>query len=74
MNITAAFIRKIICDKGLKHKAVAGKAGYSEQQFSDMLHGRKNIQDIDVLRIANALNVTPNELFGITSADEKKGD
>lgn len=58
-------IRAIIDAKGLKHKAVAEKAGYSIQQFSSMLNGRKTIECDDLWRIANALEVTPNELFGI---------
>ena len=60
-----ANIRSIIDRKGLKHKAVAEKAGYSIQQFSNMLSGRKVIECTDIWRIANALEVTPNDLFGI---------
>lgn len=57
----------IIKDKGLKKKSVAAKAGYSKQQFSNLMNGRKLLKGDDILRIANALEVTPNELFGITT-------
>ncbi len=59
------YTRKIIQDKGLKQKSVAIKAGYTDQQFSNLLNGRKFFSAYDVLRIANALEVTPNDLFGI---------
>ncbi len=63
--------KKIIHERGIKQKVVAEKAGYSAQQFSNMLNRRKVIEWIDVMRISNALGVTPNDLFGITSSDQK---
>lgn len=66
-DIVAPNIKWIIRDRCLKQSAVAKKAGYSEQQFSSMMNGRKVIKDIDILRIATALGVDANELF-------KKGD
>lgn len=59
--------RKIIEKKGMKHRAVAERAGFSEKQFSALLNHRKIIKDTDVIAIANALEVTPNELFGLTN-------
>lgn len=67
MNNVAEYTRKIMNDKGLKQKSVAEKAGYSQQQFSNLLTGRKSFGANDVLRIAMALKVTPNELFGINN-------
>lgn len=67
MNVIAENILAIINERGLKHVAVAKKAGYSRQQFSYMIHGRKAIGPTDILRIADALDVTPNDLFGIKS-------
>lgn len=61
------YIKQIINSKGLKQKSVAIKAGYTEQQFSNLLNGRKVFKVDDVLRIANALEVTPNDLFGLSS-------
>ncbi len=57
--------KKIIHERGIKQKVVAEKAGYSAQQFSNMLNGRKIIGCIDIMRISDALRVTPNDLFGI---------
>ncbi len=59
--------RAIICSKGLKQRSVAEKMGVSEQQLSAMLNRRKVIKDTDVMAFANALSVTPNELFGIST-------
>lgn len=56
-------IKKLIEIKGLKQCAVAYRAGFSEQEFSNMLNGRKIIKAEDVTAIANALDATPNDLF-----------
>lgn len=58
-------VKQIINTRGLKQYIVAEKAGYPMQTFNNMLNGRKVITDYDVAKIANALNVTPNELFRI---------
>ena len=60
-------VKKIIADKCLKQGAVAAKAGYNYKAFSNMLNGRKVITDVDVAKIAKALGVTPNDVFGIRS-------
>lgn len=64
-SVTAENIKKIIRKKGMFKSAVAEKAGYDTKKFSNMLNGRKLVTDVDVMNIANALEVTPNELFGI---------
>ncbi len=56
-------IKRLIEVKGLKQCAVANKAGFSEQEFSNMLNGRKIIKAEDVAVIAGALDATPNDLF-----------
>lgn len=56
-------VRKVIAEKGLKHKAVAERIGRTEQQFSAMLNGRRIVRDCDVVAIADALGVTPNDLL-----------
>ena len=48
-----------------KQCVIASRAGYSKQQFSDMVNGRRIIKVVDILAIAEVLGVTPNELFGI---------
>lgn len=59
--------RRIITERGLKNRAVAERAGFSENQFSAILNKRRVVRDIDVIAIAHALGVTPNELFADTS-------
>ena len=56
--------------KCLKQGAIAKKADYDGKVFSNMLNGRKIITDLDVIRIANALEVEPNELYGIEKKTE----
>lgn len=67
MCVVAENIRKIMAEKGFKQKAIAQKAGYTEQQFSNLLCGRKTIEADDVIRITAALGVYPNDLYGIRS-------
>ena len=66
-SVIAENVKQIIRDKCLKQGAVAAKAGYDYRAFSNMLNGRKVITDVDVAKIANALGVTPNGVFGIQS-------
>lgn len=60
----ANIIRAIIKRKGLIQRAVAECAGFSEQQFSDMLYGRKVIRAEFVPGVAKALGVKVAELYG----------
>lgn len=69
-------VKRIIKDKGLKQGVVGEKAGYNYRTFSNMLNGRKTVTDVDVVKIANVLDVTVNDLFVIpkaTETGEKKG-
>lgn len=63
VSIVAQNARRIMAERGLKHGAIAKRAGYNENQFSAIMNGRRTIRDTDVSAIANALEVTPNELF-----------
>lgn len=65
-------VKRILSAKGIKQKTIAERAGYTEQTFSNMLNGRKNIYDEDVLRISRALEVLPNDLFGLSEERGKK--
>lgn len=56
-------IASLIKKSGLKQLSVAEKAGYSAQDFSAMLNGRKLIRACDIPNIAHALKVPVNELF-----------
>ncbi len=68
-NCIAVGIRAIIADKGLVQKAVAQRAGFTEQQFSDMLNKRKIIRVEYIPAIAKALGVSVGELYAAGAAD-----
>lgn len=59
-------LARIIKERGLKQSAVAQWAGYTNQQFTDMLNGRKIIKPCDAMAIATALNVNIGDLFADT--------
>lgn len=56
-------IERIIKDKGFIMSAIAQKSGFSAQQFSDMLNGRKIIRADYVTPIAKAMGVSVQEIF-----------
>ena len=59
-NPVARNIQSII---GLKQKAVAENAGLTAQSLCDVISGRRVLKIAEVKRIADALSVTPNDLF-----------
>lgn len=62
MNI-AKGIKVILAQKGLQQKYVAERAGFTEQQFSAMLNGRKLILAEHMPGIAQALGVSIAEVY-----------
>ena len=59
----ATKIRKILEQRGFSQAAIARKAGYSRQDLSYMLNGRKIIKVCDIVKIAKAMQIPPEELF-----------
>lgn len=59
----AAGIQHIITERGLIQRAVAQRAGYTQQQFSDMMNDRKTIKATDIVPISRALGVTIQEVY-----------
>lgn len=54
---------KLMEERGVKQVYVAKKAGYTAQELSDMLNGRRLIKACDIPRIAEALNVTSDDIY-----------
>ncbi len=59
----ACGIKNLIVEKGLIQRAVAQRAGYTQQQFSDMLNNRKVIKAVDLIPISTALGVPVQEIY-----------
>lgn len=65
MNKTVvARIKSLIKEKGMIQRVVAERSGFTAQQFTDMLYGRKIIRAEYLPRIAAVLGVDVKELFG----------
>lgn len=67
-SVVANQLRKIIFEKGIKQSVFADKSGFTAQELSDMLNGRRLIRAVDIVAILNTLQkyqVDANELFGI---------
>lgn len=56
-------IRILMSERGLIQKSVALRAGYTPQQFSDMLNDRKTIKATDIVPISKALGVSVQEIY-----------
>ena len=56
-------IQKIIVKKGLKNLYVAEKAGFTPQELSDMINGRRLIKACDVPRLATAPGVEAGDIY-----------
>ncbi len=63
MNTVTNNIKTIIKAKGFKQKHIAEQLGLSEQNFSNILCGRKIFKTEYVNSVCRALEITPNELF-----------
>ena len=72
-SIVAGNTKRIIKNGCFKQGAIAERAGYDPKQFSNMLNGRKIISDVDVMKIANALGVEPNDLYRVKHGDSQLG-
>nr|DAY17510.1 MAG TPA: helix-turn-helix domain protein [Caudoviricetes sp.] len=73
-SIVADNLSNIIKEKCLKQCTVAEKAGYSKQQLTDMLKGRKRIKETDILRLASALDVDVSVLLKTEADSNEAGD
>lgn len=67
-------IARIIKDKGLKQTYVAFKAGYTTQELSDMLNGRKLIKVCDIPRIAKVLGVKSDDIYEAGREEVERDD
>ncbi|MGM9937132.1 MAG: helix-turn-helix domain-containing protein [Candidatus Ornithomonoglobus sp.] len=56
-------IKTIIERKGYKKKIIAAKMGYKENQFSDLLNGRRVVKLDDIIQLCDLLEVQPNDLI-----------
>lgn len=56
-------INALILKKGIKQKIVAERAGYTPQELSDMLNGRRLIKACDIPRIAEALDSKSDDIY-----------
>lgn len=74
-NTLGERIREICGARGWSESRLAKEIGISRTQLSRTITGKTEPLVSTLVRIANALNVTPNDLLGITndlSADELK--
>ena len=56
-------LKAIIAELGVKQIYVAEKAGYKEQDLSDMIRGRRIIKACDLAKLAHAMNVTIDDIY-----------
>lgn len=62
-------LRSIIKEKEVTQAYVAEQAGMTPKQLSDLLNGEMVFDVYYVTPICNALEITPNKLFGVSELD-----
>lgn len=70
----ATGIEKIIREKGYIQGSIAAKAGFSDQQFCDMLKGRKVIRADYLVPIAKAMGVQVQDIFDAGAGLQQPGE
>lgn len=58
-----ANIKSEIQNRGMKQGVVAERSGFSDQEFSNMMNGRKLVKVEYIPAIASAIGVSANDLF-----------
>ena len=59
-------IKRIIGEKGMKQGVVAERAGFTKQEFSNLMNDRRKLLRVEHLpAIADALGVEVNALYGV---------
>ncbi len=51
--------------KGLKQKVIAEKSGFTENQMSQIINGKRNLSADELEIICNAMNCKPNDIYSI---------
>lgn len=66
-------IKRIIDEKGMKQGFVAEKAGFTKQEFSNILNDRRKLLRVEHLwDIAMTLDVSVNDLYGVEKKEVKE--
>lgn len=60
-----------IKSKGLKQCAVAEKAGFTENQFSQILNGKRSVSADELEIICNAMEATPNDIYHCSKKNKR---
>lgn len=58
-------LKQYMSENGLKQKVIAEKSGFTENQMSQMLNGKRNISADELEIICNAMNAKPNDIYCI---------
>lgn len=63
-------LRLYIDRNGLKQKVIASNSGFSENQMSQILNGKRNISADELEIVCNAMGANPNEIYEISEDEE----
>ncbi len=56
-------LKKYVEEKGMKQRALAEKTGFSDNQVSQTLNGKRSISADELEVYCNALNISPNDIY-----------
>jgi transcriptional regulator with XRE-family HTH domain len=71
MDALARALRARAQELGLSHAAIARRIGMSERRYAHYVNGRNEPDLATLVRIAKALQTSPNELLGFTAETKR---
>lgn len=71
MELFANNLRQRAEQLGLAHAEVARRAGLSERRYGNYVSGRREPDLATLVRIAQVLETTPNNLLGVAGGSER---
>lgn len=60
-------LKLYIKDSGLKQCSIAEKAGFTENQFSQILNGKRSVSADELEAICKSIGATPNDIYHVDS-------
>lgn len=58
-------LKRILKRKGMKQSVFSKALGIPRQRITDIISGRRLVYPSEIMQMAKALDVSPNELFGM---------
>ncbi|MCI9597883.1 MAG: helix-turn-helix transcriptional regulator [Firmicutes bacterium] len=66
-------LKPAIRDSKFKQSAVAAACGFTTQQLSDIINGRRRLDANELIKICRVINITPDQLLAYGEKSKEVG-